>query len=260
MPPTVPSELLGCPGSSIEILATAPTGTRLEWYDTNGNLLSEDSVLQSPIIGANEATTYEVIAVNAYGCASAPASVTVAPFPLPVVNFVMTPDEPIVNELVQFTNQTIDPFGSTIVEYAWSFGDGAESLQEHPEHTYLSEGLFVVTLTVTNAEGCSSSLSKEVYVKDDPRVFFPNAFSPNADGINDLFELYVSPGILDFELHIFNRWGREIFSTREQADFWNGRINNSGALCPEGVYTYLLNYRLSDGEGQKKAGSITLIR
>ena len=87
--------------------------------------------------------------------------------------------------------------------------------------------------------------------------FIPDAFSPNGDGINDFFS---TPGDCtpeSYELLIFNRWGTRVFSSSSPEVAWDGFIR--GQRAPQGIYAYLLRYRLSQGEVLRK-GKIVLIR
>lgn len=95
-------------------------------------------------------------------------------------------------------------------------------------------------------------------------VYVPNAFTPNGDGLNDLFipEIQCEPEF--FELVIFNRWGREVFSSTDIKNRWNG--NNFGSedyYSSEGIYNYILRYnnpfRPLD-KIEELTGTVTLIR
>ncbi|MGB6035509.1 MAG: gliding motility-associated C-terminal domain-containing protein, partial [Cryomorphaceae bacterium] len=95
-------------------------------------------------------------------------------------------------------------------------------------------------------------------------AFLPNAFTPNGDGLNDLFvpEILCEPEF--YELVIFNRWGTEVFSTNDISKNWNGAAKNgSDYFSAAGVYNYILRYDnpLRPLDSPKEiSGSITLIR
>lgn len=94
-------------------------------------------------------------------------------------------------------------------------------------------------------------------------VYIPNAFSPNEDGFNDLFEIYFDPNylILDFQLKVFDRWGSLVFSSMNQEDKWDGTIQGqSGSF---GVYVYMLQFTFEDQGAvfqQLISGDVTLMR
>ncbi|MEO1449285.1 MAG: PKD domain-containing protein, partial [Bacteroidota bacterium] len=102
------------------------------------------------------------------------------------------------------------------------------------------------------------SSSNEGCVALPPQMFSANAFTPNGDGSNDVFE--VKGTFLDgFELEIFNRWGRKVFSTRTPGQGWNG-LNQDGQPAQEGVYVFIARGVGYEGERIQRVGSITLVR
>jgi gliding motility-associated-like protein len=133
----------------------------------------------------------------------------------------------------------------------WDFGDGKTSSQQNPTHTYTEAGEYIVTLTVTDAQGCVSSLSAG-YTVFAPGVFIPNVFTPNADNINDVFAVEYA-GKESYSLHIHDRWGRELFTSDSAGNAWDGEVEGNPAA--EGVYFYSLTI------GDKSwTGSVTLLR
>ncbi len=93
-------------------------------------------------------------------------------------------------------------------------------------------------------------------------LYIPNAFSPNNDGINDLFLIASSPEteVLKFDLKIFDRWGNLIFNSDNIVDSWNGTYKDR--LVPEGVYVYIIDTKIEDKSGINEytsKGIITVI-
>jgi gliding motility-associated-like protein len=75
-------------------------------------------------------------------------------------------------------------------------------------------------------------------------IYIPNAFSPGNDGKNDTFipkSISINPS--SFEMHIYNRWGAEIYSTTDINKPWDGRVKGKSEICPIGVYVYYIVYR-----------------
>lgn len=71
-------------------------------------------------------------------------------------------------------------------------------------------------------------------------MLFPNAFSPNQDGINDLFRATYNQPITNFYLAVYNRWGQRVFETTDIHQGWNGMFNEQPA--PLGVYVWFATY------------------
>ena len=109
--------------------------------------------------------------------------------------------------------------------------------------------MFIATLT--NVNGCSITDSIFISVTNAGRVYIPNAFSPNLDGKNDVFEIkgaefcdYI------FEVQIFNRWGNIVYQSDDYQNDWNAVAPNSSfgssGTVPSGTYYYIVNVKNSD--------------
>ncbi|MDX2247847.1 MAG: PKD domain-containing protein [Bacteroidia bacterium] len=103
----------------------------------------------------------------------------------------------------------------------------------------------------------AESYSNEVCVIFGPDIFVPNAFSPNNDGNNDDFLVYL-PNIANGELSIFNRWGQLLYRTSDLSAGWDGTYN--GKPVPEGVYVFAVEGVGVDGTSVSRTGTVTLIR
>lgn len=115
------------------------------------------------------------------------------------------------------------------------------------------------TLTVTDEDRCVGTAHITIHVSPDKALYIPNAFSPNGDGINDVFQIYThADGIRQFTLRIFDRWGRLVFESFDLAATWNGNFN--GRELNPGNYVYTLHIIYTDGDSFKKQGTITLLR
>jgi gliding motility-associated-like protein len=89
-------------------------------------------------------------------------------------------------------------------------------------------------------------------------TFIANAFSPNGDGNNDMVYVHGLEGVTEAEFVVFNRWGQQVFQTKDMTKGWDG--NQNGQACPSGVYAYMLKLTLADGKTSLKSGNITLMR
>ena len=115
--------------------------------------------------------------------------------------------------------------------------------------------------------GCFASTMVEVIIDDFVPVFIPNVFTPNEDGVNDLFRLYARPRtVLSFsDFAIFNRWGAMVYhledtvSPEDTSWGWNGLAPN-GKINEQDVYIYKVKVELLDGRTVELAGDVLLLR
>ena len=113
------------------------------------------------------------------------------------------------------------------------------------------------TITVSDSNQCEATASTTVFVNDSIKIYIPNIFSPNADGINDVFLVYAN-AVKDIYVTVFNRWGEKVFESKDITVGWDG--NYKGKLAPEGVYVYYVQFTFLNFTQDKKKGSITLVR
>ncbi len=143
-------------------------------------------------------------------------------------------------------------FSLTGATYLWQDGSTAPIFQ------VTTSGTYSVLI-----EKCNQSVERfvEVNIDDCPCLLeVPNAFTPDADGINDDFKILTDCLVSDFQLQIYNRWGQQVFQSTDAALAWNGTYK--GSVLPSDVYIYKYQYRLSGNESklEKAHGDISLIR
>lgn len=89
------------------------------------------------------------------------------------------------------------------------------------------------------------------------KVYIPNAFTPNGDGVND--EYFIPDANLQqFTFSVFDRWGNKVYDTNSSNFRWNGE--SGGSQTPEGTYVYLLNATDYRGNSIKRSGALTIVR
>jgi len=118
----------------------------------------------------------------------------------------------------------------------------------------------IYSVTVTNSYNCSNSAKTEVREICPPRLFVADAFSPNHDGTNDLFNVY-GVHIGKYHLLIFNRWGEVIFESLDKDYAWNGIYKED--MMPIGVYPWVITYEGDTDEYKgpyKLEGSVTVVK
>lgn len=118
-----------------------------------------------------------------------------------------------------------------------------------------------VQLSVISKNGCSYTDLLLLVKKDCPEVHIPEAFSPNGDGVNEVWKIFGS-GILSLNVKVFNLWGEVVFEGLGKEAAWDG--NFRGQPCPAGAYQYVLQYSGSSAErgsfSDRLAGQVFVVR
>ena len=176
----------------------------------------------------------------------------------PVADFTFSPLQP--NSLepeVSFTNQS-----QGASDYNWSFANIGSSAEVNPVFRFPdSAGTYPVRLVVTHPNGCTDTLEQLITLQAINDLYLPNAFSPNGDGVNDIFQAF-GPlgGKNDFIMEVFDRWGGRVFSSTDPSSGWNGQMNNAGESLPMGVYVYYLTFKDTENQVIKLEGLVNLMR
>lgn len=121
-------------------------------------------------------------------------------------------------------------------------------------------GIYPVQLLAFDSAGCDSFFEAFIEVRDEFRVFMPNSFTPNDDGINDFIvpSLTYEPSF--YRWQIFNRYGDVVFDSNNYLEVWMGEHRNGGYFVPSGVYNYVLTTRGVERDMQTFKGTLTLVR
>ncbi|NNM16670.1 MAG: T9SS type B sorting domain-containing protein, partial [Bacteroidia bacterium] len=135
-------------------------------------------------------------------------------------------------------------------DYLWSDGSTNSSLLVNSEGTY--------SVTAFNNCGTDSSTIHIEYEDCTCSVFIPNAFTPNADNLNEYFKPIHACDFLEYKFQIFNRWGMLIFETENHWEAWDGTHDNDPV--PSGTYIYILSYQDEFAKFENRKGYVTLIR
>lgn len=149
-----------------------------------------------------------------------------------------------------------------IISWSWLFGDGETGDDQNPLHSYEQSDTFDVTLFIYAANGCCDQTRKRLFFPlieecEIGEVFIPNAFSPNGDGLNDLFRP-TSLFINAMELEIYDRWGNLVYEGTDFVNGWDGRLD--GKDLPADTYGYIMRLFCVGGANVLKKGNVTLVR
>lgn len=155
---------------------------------------------------------------------------------------------------VSFFDQSVDA-----VSYLWNFGDGINSREKDPVHSYAVVGKRKVLQTVYNQFDCQDTTSKRVLIAFS-KIFAPNAFAPNASAAIDRVFLLASEGINQegYHLTIISRWNDKVFECRNEVKGWDGKMSN-GNWAPAGNYVWILECIDFLGRPHRQTGLVTLV-
>ena len=227
--------------------------TAWNWTFGNGEI---DSVANPSLIYLH-AGIFDVglQVVSSYGCKNDTTTkdyITV--FPNPVAAFTYDPAEPSVFvPIVNFYDKSW-----LASQWFWNFGDSSSvNGIEFPAHQYATPGSYTVTLIVESEDGCRDTTYRIIDVKDDYAIWIPNAFTPNNDGNNDSFTVQ-GFGFTNYIMSIFNRWGEQIYQTKDVSNGWDGTFSGHPAVMD--VYVYKVDIKDVFGKPHSYSGRVTLVR
>lgn len=231
------------------------SGYTINWYS--------DAALSASVTAPNSVTVsngqiYYAEVVGIGNCTST-ATVTYNVNPLPTVSFGSDPNPTtLFDPTINFTNTS---FGVALIDSNyWSFGTLGFSNDANPSYTFPADtGTYLITLFIQDLNGCVNTTTAFVTVLGEFGIFVPNAFTPDADGINDLF-FPNGFGITekDYNFFIFDRWGEIVFESYKNLEGWDGTYK--GKLVPNDVYPWKLFFTDINGETHTKIGHVNLLR
>ncbi len=217
-----------------------------QWIYPNGDTTSNDPTFFS--VTSSDAGLYTLLATDRVGCTDQ-KSIELIVSENPVAAFHRT------DTLEMQAGDALDA-GAGLSSYHWNTGDSTQSI------TINAEGMYSVEME--SPVGCLGSDS--VYVKlvseeiPEFEIYVPNAFSPNGDGVNEVFVMkWDGLSIVDCRISIFDRWGGEVYSAKGIENGWDGKKN--GKDCPGGVYVYKIVFSVDSVPGnQERVGTVMLVR
>jgi gliding motility-associated-like protein len=242
-----------CLGQTAAFVNQSDPVAQFQWQFGDGNLSTQYSpthtynpdgtyTVQLSIIDTTTCDIYDTLRQNIIVYAQAIAA------------FTTVKDTYMFETPVVFTN-TSQHYNSSF----WTFGDGDTSEENSPTHSYdHTIDWQVVCLEVYNQGApCRDTVCDSLFVNFIDLIGVPNAFSPNADGTNDIV-FVEGKGIIAMEFRIFNRWGQQVYYGTDPKKGWDGTFK--GEAQPMEVYTYTVDATLINHDNVKLKGNITLLR
>jgi len=252
-PSFVVNDVVGCEGELLEIsvdnlFTDVPQSS---FQDFNFSWSDGETSSETFIYVEDQPQEYSVT-ISDYCGFSNTETFFVSPSIPPMPNFYF---QEIDNNLIQF-----DQFNDDIFEsYQWDFGDNSPYSNDfEPIHDFPGPGEYFVTLSVEDQYGCVNESTIIVYIYPSLYIYSPSVFTPNNDGHNNVFRVSVV-GSEEFELIIYDRWGKEVFRTRDEYEGWDGNYKN-GKPAEQAVYTYKVIVYNGNTNQKIKSGKVTLAR
>lgn len=253
------SETEGCEPLSVELSALNPVSdAEYSWTINNVTLMDTEST----IIRTFEEGVYQVEleVTTSEGCKNlSTSSDTVRVFGIDAL-FEFSPNEPdIVDPVVHFKD-----LSEGSVFSSWSIDTLATLSGNTVAYAFPGDigGSYSVCLHTISSEGCIDSLCLEIDIADDFFIYVPSAFTPDGDGINDLFFPVLSKiDLIDYNFRVYNRRGTIVFETNDPFEKWDGTENGSGYYGRPDLYRWELQAKPEfNVETRLYSGTVMLIR
>lgn len=181
--------------------------------------------ISNPVLRPTKSTTYKVKIMNKAGCTVEDSiAIRVADQITFKISSQLKRSTCASSPLVIFKNEN-----TQVLNYHWDFGDGQVSTAAAPTHTYTEAGTYKVKVRTKNpTDNCLRDTTFQFKIE---KALGYNAFSPNGDGTNEVFDLKLT----GWDLEVYNRWGRLVYEQKNYQNNWTGDANSAG------TYYYILH-------------------
>jgi gliding motility-associated-like protein len=255
-------EYVGCDPLTIEFEDQSQASTPLQYLWDLGN--GVQSVHQEPYNIYDSAGVYDLSLTvwTSSGCVDTsylllPGAITVNPSPNSKFN--CWPEEASIFE----PHFSFEGLTDSIVACWLAFGEGEELTGILPEcefeYSYSDTGWYFPKYFVENEFGCIDSTALRLRVYPEYRMWIPNSFTPNGDGVNDTFKPNFI-GVKKYGFRIFDRWGRTVFYTDNNEVAWDGKVGESNHVSHMNVFAYEILAVDVHGVQHNLFGHVTLYR
>ncbi|MCC6369513.1 MAG: gliding motility-associated C-terminal domain-containing protein [Bacteroidia bacterium] len=258
--------------TNIAAISNPATGVTYKWTAPDGKAMSCFTCAVSKV--SDEGNFVVLVTNTVNGCATF-SNVIVYTNNVVTTNFnpiLSSNFAPVTATFVNLSSST-GTNGTSGIASTWGFGNGTSSLTPSasisPVTTFNLPGSYTVTL-YTNKGNCAGVVSKVINVEIPSSMVIPNIFTPNGDGINDIFFLKIS-NLASIKASIYDRWGHKVYEIDTQNEknnaggkenvnlSWDGK-NQLGKELPEGTYFYVIKATGKDDKDYDQKGTITLVR
>ncbi|NQV53792.1 MAG: gliding motility-associated C-terminal domain-containing protein [Flavobacteriales bacterium] len=255
-PPFIASPAVSCTETDVTIsFGNYMAGYDYSWNfgdgETYPNALTDSVIHRYEVPGCYDVT---LSVVSDFGCfATRTEECLVKILESPFANFEHSPENPSsLSPLIKFTDRS-----KRAQSVAWYLNGDSLSLDSIFMHEFIDTGAYVVSLVAISKDGCIDTLEKTLINRLDQTLYIPGSFTPNGDGLNDVFRIVGEGiGLTYYEFKIFDRWGKEVFFSKNPDFGWDGKSSANGELVPSGAYPFTLRYSDKNGEIRKARGQV----
>ena len=248
----------GCSPLCFSMSATGPPHIKSYNWTIDSKFSGKDAVLKDCVSAGDH--RIELVVTDSLGCKGGSFQYVHAYAP-PKAAFIFEGQDAnqelsVLNNTVHFTNKS-----QGYISAVWDFGTGQTSTLANPSFVFpAEENCYTVSLIVSSTQSCRDTTIRELCIQDLFTIYFPNAFSPDEDLVNDEFKPK-SNGIdaKNYHFLIFDRWGKLVFETADVNEGWKGTSVNKNE-APSGVYVWKCNVKDKRGKSHQYIGHVTLVR
>ncbi len=238
-----------CQGESITFhtsyTETGNTGITWSFGDNFPTVQNEDSVMRAFEIPG----VYTIRVDGQYRtCADTNSTKRITVLPMPRLN--LGDDTSLCVGGTAFELKDDINASNPLARWKWSTGETTSSIMVKHHGLHRAE---------VNINGCVAT--DEIMIEKNCYLDIPNSFTPNNDGSNDFFlpRQLLSKGVTSYSMKVFNRWGQEIFATKNiNGRGWDGKM--TGVDQPVGVYVYQIEVSFENNQSETYSGNVTLLR
>jgi gliding motility-associated-like protein len=258
-PPVFPLECGAASRTIAPLMTGSTTGFTYSWTAAPGASVSG---AESPVLRVNKEGMYRVRITNTVTGCAASAEVFVVSDTLRA-DMELYPQEGIAPLQVTFYNNSASGQGADNITSYWSYGNGTSSVTSSdnlsPVTTYSLPGTYKVTMYAVKGS-CLDTVYKYVKVEIPSSLEIPNVFTPNGDGVNDLF-FVKAKNLAEIQAVIFDRWGNVVYEVSSLTGNieWDGK-NSQGREVADGTYFYTIRALGKDNSTFDKKGTVSLYR
>lgn len=157
------------------------------------------------------------------------------------------------NGVLEYTVEKFDQNGNLISSTSTGTTTIFTDAVEDPTNQIYTYEIFATA----NDGGVTQSISNSITIIKEPKLYYPTAFTPNGDNLNDKFTV-IGQYVVEINMKIFNRWGEQLYGSRDINQGWDGTYQ--GKDVPEGTYAFVADITDFAGRQFNRSGSVVLLR